>query len=41
MISFVFPGGHSIEVHGTREGLGCVRDHLCDAVPGTKYSKGL
>lgn len=39
-ISFVFPGGHSIELFGTREDLGCVKAHLCDAVPGIKYSKG-
>jgi hypothetical protein len=39
-ISFVFPGGHSIELFGSKEDLGCVKDHLCDAVPGIKYSKG-
>ncbi|QEE39815.1 MULTISPECIES: hypothetical protein [unclassified Methylobacterium] len=39
-ISFVFPGGHSIEVFGTREDLGCVKDHLRDAVPGIACSKG-
>jgi len=39
-ISFVFPGGHSIELFGTREDLGCIKAHLCDAVPGIKYSKG-
>lgn len=39
-IEFIFPGGHHIKLYGSREALGCVREHLCAAIPGLKYSKG-
>ncbi|WP_342110731.1 hypothetical protein [Methylobacterium sp. SI9] len=39
-IEFIFPEGHHIELYGSSEALGCVREHLCSAFPGMKYSKG-
>lgn len=39
-IEFIFPGGHHIKIYGDHASLGCVREHLCDAFPGMKYSKG-
>lgn len=39
-ITFIFPEGHKTEIFGSKEALGCVKAHLCDAIPGLKYSKG-
>ncbi|SFM30906.1 hypothetical protein [Methylobacterium pseudosasicola] len=39
-IEFIYPGGKHIEIYGSKEALESVRDDLCGAFPGMKYSKG-
>jgi len=39
-IEFIFPEGQHIKIYGDHVSLGAVKAHLCDGIPGIKYSKG-